>query len=589
MAKFFAIKLYWPDLKVAEHEAVARIEASMSKLGFESIRIDQNGYRLDTGNLIQVDEADFCIDLHFLTPKVFPGVSIAAFWNPTDFYRLFGLEQSLRNQLSHDLFVAANVTRATEWLSIVKPEWSGEILPLNHSVPEPFLAPNPLGPSSFFYIGIGWDKTAGQGQRHQDLLKELEKRVPLNIFGPRRLADNSRPWGGFPSYIGELEFDGFSVLAAANQAGVSLSLSSESHLRAGISSNRLFETIAAGAIPVVELELDAPFDLSGAIFIDNTKPIADIITQLEEEFNYLQAHPNEFVSRVEQLQERMRNGFTLDSQLPAIIRAAESLRVEKTFIHSEVNEQIFNVNKHLKRYLGVSDMKMLEPEQVRTISKANYLRRLANELRDSSQEWVAFSEDQDFLRAASELIVVDETSPKSDVFHFQGLSVVDKNVPVVHLSSDSRSSDFRAIDSFIVRKDLLLTWISHGSGYFTVTSLLGLLHEDSVSEDAILSHQKFTNPIFRVAGSGVFHLAGLRCDEDFLVLSRQNYSGLDTVYNSLLARRSFSNESVSQPLHIDYRIILSSLAQIPLAEIPRFVRQGLGLLIRKAAALFKKS
>ena len=581
MTKAFAIKQYWPDLKVAEHEAIARIETSMRAIGYSAIRIDQNGFRLDNGALIQAQDAIFCLDLHFLTPKVFPGISVAALWNPSDFYRLFGLEQSLRNQLSHDLYAAANVSRATDWLKIVAPSLNPTVFALNHTVPDNFLPPNPLGPDSLFYIGIGWDKTAGQGHRHQRLLKEIEMEVALDIYGPNRLADNSRPWAGFSSYRGELPFDGFSVLEAANKSGVSLALSSESHLRSGISSNRLFESIAAGALPVVEKELDPPFDLSGSIFISTSDSPAEAVAKIKAEIQNLQANPDVFVKRVLTLQKRMRHDFTLDRQLPAIVRAAESLWAKNLAIENSESTNTVDILSLLKGYIGSGSSEGLNSNQIRHLSRANFLHHISGYLSKSNAEWVTFSQDSNFLKQVRYQVLASQDLSDLDALHFQGSMTRGEDVPNSSLSQSVLKADFRSLDSFVIRKDLILNWISNNSGYFTVVSLLELIHEDSLSTKPVLNHRSYSQPIFRIPEQEMFHIAGLRSEEDLLILGRDYFEGLLPSFNSLLEMHSKLRLQSVTAIPLDYRLILTALAQMPLREIPTYIRHGIQLTLRR--------
>lgn len=584
MPRYFAIKQYWPDLKVAEHEALARIELAMKKLGFESIRIDQNGLRTDTKEFIRGDEAEFCLDLHFITPKVFPGISIGALWNPPDFYELFGLSQSLSNQLSHDLLVAANPRRAKAWLDIVNPAQKSKILQLNHTVPDDFLEPLDGGPTAYSYIGIGWDKTAGQGHRHRDLLEAIAKSNPLKIYGPARLGDNSRPWQGFESYAGELPFDGKSVLAALNKSGVTLALSSASHLASGISSNRLFESIAAGALPVVELELEPPFDISESLFLDPNNSHAQNAAHLNTELQRLQADPEGFKARVQALQARMRDGFTLESQLRAIILSVDKMRTSSHNVSGQNQKLSLNVSDHLNLYAGRQVNETLTADSVRDLSKTNFSFYLSRELARSKQSWVVFGPEADFIDQFDSALLSISSLEDFDVLHFD--AIVSSNAAVAYRGTSPQRTlgDQRPIQSFALKVSVLREWLSQPSGLYSIASLLYLMDFDSKSETPIYKHGFPKNPNVRIREDQYFHVSAFLTERDWLTLGAINDFAAGSLLREVKSAFQKSAAAIRSPVvsqTISYKVILSSLAQMPLGEILFYGKKALGMVMNK--------
>jgi hypothetical protein len=251
LKKKFAIVRMWPDQAVAEHENVERFRAASNLLGIEIIEVDKNGVFLNSPNQkITNDNVDFVLHLHFETAKTYNATSVAAMWNPTQFYFDWGFDKFWSNQMSHDVYAT---TGSKEILGMIKGavgDINPEELPqLNHTIAEPVCVPNKKNDYKIFYCGINWEKINGKKGRHDEILKKLDQRNLINIYGPEEIQ-GVKVWDGFNGYKGSLPFDGKRVIKRISEAGVCLVFSSDAHIASNIMSNRLFEAMAGGAVVI---------------------------------------------------------------------------------------------------------------------------------------------------------------------------------------------------------------------------------------------------------------------------------------------------------------------------------------------------
>jgi hypothetical protein len=244
----------WPDLKTAEDEVIARIGNTCELLGLEMLIIDTSGKLINYPHYqVTSEQVDFVIHLHFETPKSYDAFSFVALWNPLDFYFEWGYRKYSENLLTHDDFLSCGSQSADDHIrrqiensnTHLEPE-----LTLYHSLPKPYYEPT-LGEQKLFYVGINWERLGKGVGRHDDLLKSLDATGNLAIYGPK-IFHGVDVWEGYSSYVSPIPFDGTSAIKAIHKAGISLALSSKAHKKASLMSSRLFESLAAGAVIIVD-------------------------------------------------------------------------------------------------------------------------------------------------------------------------------------------------------------------------------------------------------------------------------------------------------------------------------------------------
>jgi hypothetical protein len=249
-----AVVRMWADLKTAEDEVIARIGNTCDLLGLEMLIIDTAGKLVNYPHSnVTSEHVDFVIHLHFETPKTYDAFSFVTLWNPLDFYFEWGYRKYSENLLTHDDFLSCGSESADDHIRRQIENSNGHLEPelnLFHSLPEPYYEPN-LGEQKLFYVGINWEKLGKGVGRHDDLLKALDATDDLAIYGPK-IFHGVDVWEGYSSYVGPIPFDGTSAIKAIHKAGISLALSSQAHKNAGLMSSRLFESLAAGAVIIVD-------------------------------------------------------------------------------------------------------------------------------------------------------------------------------------------------------------------------------------------------------------------------------------------------------------------------------------------------
>lgn len=239
----------WPDQAVAEHENVERIRSAAKLIGVEVVELDRNGYVLGAPEaMVNRDDVDFVIHLHFETPKAYDVPSIAAMWNPMNFYFDWGFDVYWANQMSHDMFAWTGADEIKKMIAQERGDRVAEVMPtFNHTLAGPIFEPRFLADFEIFYCGINWEKISGKPGRHDSVLRSLDSAGKLAIYGPE-LVQGVNVWEGYSCYKGALPFDGKTVIKKIAEAGVCLVFSSDAHKQSGIMSNRLFEGLAAGAV-----------------------------------------------------------------------------------------------------------------------------------------------------------------------------------------------------------------------------------------------------------------------------------------------------------------------------------------------------
>jgi len=253
----------WPTINNAEKEILFRmlhacniisvgvivIKNDGTITGFSNIS-DNNFTLLKKLNLNQVPKKyiKFVLSMHYASPKTTHHMTLHALWNPTNFMN----EHDVHNLKSFDGYLSCQSQLIDNFKNSITNKPIIGIL--NHTLSFPLYdVLCDFNNLKCFYVGINWEKlnTTHQPFRQNvlNLLKKLEPFAIVSIYGPR-LFSNVNVWEGFTSYKDEIPFDGISTINEIKKCGACLVLSSSSHIKFGIASNRLFEGLAAG-VPLI--------------------------------------------------------------------------------------------------------------------------------------------------------------------------------------------------------------------------------------------------------------------------------------------------------------------------------------------------
>lgn len=326
-AKTVALVEYWPDIENAETECILRIGQAFQDLDVECISINRHGFLVKDPNT-HVDEmsVEFVIALHFDSAKCWSAFTYYALWNPLDFYFQWNYREKTRNILSNDAFLSCGSEVADDHikrlLNGANRSVKNEFSTLYHGTHKPILEPS-LGIGKLFYCGINWEAISGKGGRHHELLKLLDEKGLVNIFGPE-IFQEVKVWDGYESYQGSIPFDGTSLIKKVAQSGIGLVLSSEAHIQSGLMSSRLFECLAAGVPIICDGNPFAKRNFSDLLlYIDTTNSAHEVVNQISDHIDWIKNHPDEALSMAQKAQAIYLEKFELSKNLTAILKSGE--------------------------------------------------------------------------------------------------------------------------------------------------------------------------------------------------------------------------------------------------------------------------
>lgn len=325
IGKFAIVKL-WPEIKTAEDECIARLKCAAKNLGLECLEILADGRLLENpASVISKSDVDFVLHLHYDTPKLYDAFSLVALWNPMQFYHEWGYARTSRNLLSHDDFVSCSSSAADDHVNRLIRKNSTHLpalFNLYHSIADIVHAPT-LGDCKLFYAGINWDALRGGVSRHQELLKRLDSTGNLRIYGPV-LFQGVRVWKGYQSYVKEIPFDGVSMLDEISKAGIALVLSSQAHKDSELMSNRLFESVAAGAMVICdENNFAKKYFGDTLLYIDTRETIDEVYENINQHLDWIKTHPEEALVMIEKAQKIFKDKFCLNHSLAKLYAGLE--------------------------------------------------------------------------------------------------------------------------------------------------------------------------------------------------------------------------------------------------------------------------
>lgn len=338
----FAIVKLWPDIKAAEDECIARLKIASRALGIECIEVHANGALLsDPAVIVTRKDVDFVLHLHYDTPKLYDVFSFVALWNPTEFYHQWGYQRTSRNLLSHDDFISCSSAAADDHVARMIRDRATHLpalFHLYHSIADVVHAPS-LGDQKLFYAGINWEALNGGRSRHQEVLKQLDKTGLIRIFGPT-IFQNVKVWEGYDSYVREIPFDGFSMLDEISKAGIALVLSSPAHKNAELMSNRLFESVAAGALIICdENKFASRFFGDALLYIDSRDNVDKIVDDIQTHLAWAKANPELALAKIEKAQAIFKQTFTLKKNLADIYTGLQQRKTDLLALQQETGDK----------------------------------------------------------------------------------------------------------------------------------------------------------------------------------------------------------------------------------------------------------
>ena len=424
--------VHFPNSPAGENETLCRFEESISLLGMESIRIPIDRNDLTYSAIIEIEKTvDLIIDIHFTFPRFFRTPTIGLLWTPLTYMEGWGLAGVLPNLFSSSYLISTGDNQLKRLALSWRPELKDLLitdLPLNHSLPTSWVVPEEFGRdwknAALFYTGINWDKLSNSRGRHHDVLQLLDKKGILRVYGPEKLL-HVKPWEGYSGYMGEIPFDGRTILDVASKCGVFLAWSSEGHINENIMSNRLFEAIASNCIIIAD---NHPFIQNAlgdlAFYIDFSRSLDLVVDDVETVLSYVRNNPEEMNQRVDTQRRVFFENFALEKQLSSIFQTFQKpISAESPLIRIAVHgkkEKFLSNNSWLPSRVSV--------DEISNLKDGFSLNQLLNsDIPNLTESWVFFaSEDtQISFDALTSIELLIQNFPNKQLFSLSGIVIAE--------------------------------------------------------------------------------------------------------------------------------------------------------------------
>ncbi|XSG85246.1 MAG: glycosyltransferase family protein [Methylohalobius sp. ZOD2] len=352
----------WPGKRNSELDLIFRIRALLEEARHRALVLDPLGYVLDdSANRVATapiadGHCDLVLNLHYLNPKFFSGLSYTVNWNPVDYLindpitgapvpreHLNYLMDCLR---SHDRVLSASSETLDRFAATIRQGRQGNYLPAaevalhttiasdrNGAVSEKESPPVDAKTFSVFYIGMNWEKlsvAADKKIRHDGLLELLDQSGRFRFFGLRR-QDGVFLWEGFQHYQGELPFDGgTSIIEQSRRCGATLVLSSDQHRASGVVSTRIFQACAAGSIVISDRNPFVEMHFGDAVlYFDYGASNRETANNILAQVRWIEENWKAAREKAARARDIFARHFALENEVRAICAQAERDRASR--------------------------------------------------------------------------------------------------------------------------------------------------------------------------------------------------------------------------------------------------------------------
>lgn len=317
-----------------------RMEIAAEKSNIELLQLDLNGYVLNKDyknkglHISAVQGVDLIFHHHFATKKQCDNWTIFALWNPPTIPHDWpNPEEWIATYIHHDDYLSAcdngglSINHCNMLLEPHGRFFDNKNL-LYAALPESAC----LDPSlkqirkadKIFYVGMNWERITNAEGRHATLFSLLDRDGCMEFYGPK-VASGVETWKGYQCYKGEIPFDyGYALIKKINEVGIALTLSSAVHQKAGIMTNRIFESAAAGALILADKNdfVNTHFGNS-VIQIENGGDAQTTYRQIKEALAWVKKNPEAAYEKAKRSQQIYLEKFTLEKNLSKIVADVE--------------------------------------------------------------------------------------------------------------------------------------------------------------------------------------------------------------------------------------------------------------------------
>lgn len=324
----------WPSVKNAEYEIIERMKIAIRKLGHDWVIVDGYGVTLESSNprfeeMTISETADFCISMHFVSPKLWEPFTYLALWNPPRYYHDSNYDEVMAHVGSYDDYLIYHSdpikNHLLNFLRGTKKDLDGAVEFFSGGAGETFppLETLPVG-AKLFYCGINWERLSGTHGRHHQLLSMLDRAGLTKIYGPEKF-EGIEPWSGFKTYQGSIPFDGISIFTKLREAGVALVLASNEHVMSEAASNRVYEAINAGVVVLSDRNPFIVKEFGDCVFyFDYGATWEETYQNIKVKFEWILENSKEALRSAGRAQEIYRDRHTLEKSIQRLIEQNES-------------------------------------------------------------------------------------------------------------------------------------------------------------------------------------------------------------------------------------------------------------------------
>ena len=318
-------------LGCGESEARERIKYCLRKLGHEVVELDNYNYSFSDGIYAENLKLD-CLLSHCVVEqcdRVFPDIfSCFFYWCPSEFLSPDIAVDYITYMNKHDIIVGGYESNFTK-LNLSNTrffECNQDLLKFSASIPLDWIIP-PQNNINYklFYVGMN----VGLKSRYIDLIRFLDSKNLINIYGPLMAFGKKNTYSNLTSYKGDIPFDGRTILKKINQAGICLALNSNIHNSVDFVSNRIYEAAAAGAIIISDDNLYVRKYFGDSVFyIDTTLPESMQIEKIKEILDFIKNN-QEFVYKMAVESQRIfKEKLAMEQQVIDLVDFIKQKKVE---------------------------------------------------------------------------------------------------------------------------------------------------------------------------------------------------------------------------------------------------------------------
>lgn len=320
----------------AEEEITKRLQYCFEKQGHQFYVINRYGYVLsdgpDKGKHVENTDIDFFYTFnHFPNVPVLPDkCGIFFHWAPAGFLGIEQFGKYISNMYGFEDVFGGYESQSARMDALNAGFANPSMLPIGSSVPEGFSLPaKRMNDRKLFYVGINLEKKIGV-QRFGNLLKYLDEKNAVNLYGPNNAFGIKGCWDGYKNYKGSIPFDGKSIIEEINKAGIVLALNSPIHHAIGTVSNRTYEAAAAGAVMISD---DNPYVRhyfgDSVFYVDINQPEEKTTEQIIQILDWCNKNPEQAYQKALKSQEIFLKHLTLEKMANKAIERVKEIKQTK--------------------------------------------------------------------------------------------------------------------------------------------------------------------------------------------------------------------------------------------------------------------